>query len=421
MNPIDVCALVLVLAAGIGCLNHLCLRLPRSIGVLVLSLTLSFLALAVDRLSGLHLVQWYHTTIDAADLPRIFLDGTLALLLFASSLHVNARELSRRKWTILTLATGSVIVSTVVFGAGIWLAFRFVGIAIPPAWCFVIGAILAPTDAVVAESLLRQMPIPPALRAAITGESLFNDGAALVLYLAMLGLTEGRTGMLGHGHFLIALLSAIGGGALIGAAGGSAASWLMRRVNDAGLQLLVSIALVIASYRAADAVQVSAPIAVVTAGLCVKLLTPDFSAGTRQYSTLAGFWGLLDELLDTILFLLIGFQVLALALVGQALAPIALAMPLALLARLLSVVVPVGLSRGTMSGKLRDAAVLTWAGMRGGISVALALTLPPTPYRVELLSVCYAVVLFTIVVQGLTMTPLLRILYGRQIASAPAP
>jgi monovalent cation:H+ antiporter, CPA1 family len=195
----------------------------------------------------------------------------------------------------------------------------------------------------------------------------------------------------------------------------------MRRVNDAGLQLLVSIALVIASYRAADAVQVSAPIAVVTAGLCVKLLTPDFSAGTRQYSTLAGFWGLLDELLDTILFLLIGFQVLALALVGQALAPIALAMPLALLARLLSVVVPVGLSRGTMSGKLRDAAVLTWAGMRGGISVALALTLPPTPYRVELLSVCYAVVLFTIVVQGLTMTPLLRILYGRQIASAPAP
>lgn len=211
MNPIDVCALVLVLAAAIGCINNLVLKLPRSIGVLVLSLALSLLAVAVDRLSGLHLVRWYHQTIDAADLPRIFLDGMLALLLFASSLHVNARELSRRKWTILTLATGSVIVSTIVFGGGIWLAFRSAGASIPPAWCFVIGAILAPTDAVVVESLLRQMPIPASLRAAITGESLFNDGAALVLYLAMLGLTQGQTGLIGHGRFLAALSSAIGG------------------------------------------------------------------------------------------------------------------------------------------------------------------------------------------------------------------
>ena len=417
MSAADISALVLVVAAAIGCFNYLCVKLPRSIGVLVLSLALSLIAIAVDRLSGSHLVRWYHVAMDAADLPHVFLDGVLALLLFASSLHVNARELTRRKWTILLLATGSVIVSMIVFGGGIWLTFRLAGIPVRPAWCLVIGAILAPTDAVVVESLLRTMPIPVSLRAAISGESLFNDGTALVLYLAMLGLAHGQTAVYGRGRIAIALSLAAAGGAAIGGIGGIIASWLMRRVHDAGLQLLVSLALVIASYSAADAARVSAPIAVVTAGLCVKLLTPEFSEGAGAYLTLAGFWGLLDELLDTLLFLLIGFQVLALTLEGQTLIPILIAMPLALLARLISVIVPVGLSRESMRTKLQEGAVLTWAGLRGGISVALALTLPPMPYRVQLLSVCYAVVLFTIVVQGLTMPRLLRSLYGGRLSA----
>ena len=421
MKAIDVSALVLALAAAIGCFNYLYLKMPRSIGVLLVSLALSLIAIVLDHLMGWHLVHLYHVTMDAADLPHVFLDWVLALLLFASSLHVNVRELNQRRGTILVLATGSVIVSTIVFGGGIWLAFRLFGVPIRIAWCLVIGAILAPTDAVVVESLLRTMPIPPSLRAVISGESLFNDGTALVMYLAMLGLAHGETGVIGHGRIAIGLSLAVTGGAAIGAVGGVIASWLMRRVHDAGLQLLVSLALVIAAYSAADAAAVSAPIAVVTAGLCVKLLTPEFSAGAGQYLTLAAFWGLLDELLDTLLFLLIGFQVLALTVEGQTLLPILIAMPLALLARLVSVIVPVVLSRGTMRGKLLEGTVLTWAGLRGGISVALALTLPPMPYRVELLSVCYAVVLFTIVVQGLTMTRALRALYGRRIALAGAP
>ncbi len=418
MQPIDVVALVLALAAAIGCINHLWVKLPRSIGVLVGSLALSVLLIAVDRLGGPPVVRWYHDTMDAADLPHVFLDGTLALLLFAGSLHVNARELSGRKWLILALATVSVILSTVIFGGGIWAAFRVAGITVPLVWCCMIGAILAPTDAVVVESLLRRAPLPGRLRAAITGESLFNDGAALVLYLAVLGITQGQRGLIGHGHFLVALVLAIAGGALVGGIGGGAASWLIRRVHDEGLQLLISLALVIGCYRIADAAHVSAPIAVVTAGLCVKLLTPEFSPGVGQYSTLIGFWGLLDELLDTLLFLLIGFQVLALTF-GGLLLPALMAMPLALAARLLSVAVPVGLSRGALRDKVRDIAVLTWAGLRGGISVALALTLPASPYRAQLLGVCYAVVLFTIVVQGLSMTRALQALYGRQMAPAP--
>ena len=409
---------MLALAAAIGCINHLWVGLPRSIGVLVGSLALSGLVIAVDRLSGLPLVRWYHDAMDAADLPHVFLDGALALLLFAGSLHVDARALSGRKWLILVLATATVILSTVIFGAGIFAAFRVAGAAVPLIWCCMIGAILAPTDAVVVESLLRRAPLPDRLRVAITGESLFNDGAALVLYLAVLGITQGQTGLIGHGHFLTALVLAIAGGALIGGASGSVASWLLRHVHDEGLQLLVSLTLVLGCYRIADAAHVSAPIAVVTAGLCVKLLTPEFTPGVGRYATLIGFWGLLDELLDTMLFLLIGFQVLALSF-GGLLLPALMAMPLALATRLLSVAAPIGLWPGVWRDKLRDMAVLTWAGLRGGISVALALTLPDSTYRGQLLGVCYAVVLFTIVVQGLSMTRVLRGLYGRQPAPAP--
>lgn len=418
MQPIDVCALVLALAAMIGCVNHLWVKLPRSIGVLVGSLFLSAAVMAADRFSGLPLVSWYRVTMGAADLPHIFLDGTLALLLFAGSLHVDARELNRGKWIILILATASVILSAVIFGAGIWAAFRVAGFAVPFVWCCVIGAILAPTDAVVVESFLRRAPLPARLRGMITGESLFNDGAALVLYLAVLGITEGHTNLIGHGRLFEALSLAVAGGALIGGLCGAAASWLIRWVQDEGLQLLISLALVIGCYRFAEAAQVSAPIAVVTAGICVKLLTPGLAIEAGQYATLVGFWGLLDELLDTILFLLIGFQVLALTF-GGLLLPAIMAVPLALAARLLSVAVPVSLSRQPFGDKLRDIAVLTWTGLRGGISVALALTLPPSAYRAQLLGVCYAVVVFTIVVQGLTMTRVLHALYGRHVVRLP--
>ncbi len=169
MNATAICALVLLFATAIACFNYLYLGLQRSIGVLLLSLGLSLVAIAIDRLTGSHIVAWYHVAVGAADLPRVFLDGVLALLLFAGSLHVNVRELTQRIGAILVLSTGSVIVATIVFGLGIWLVFRLVGITIMPGWCLVIGAILAPTDAVVVESLLRKAPLPPSLRAVIAG------------------------------------------------------------------------------------------------------------------------------------------------------------------------------------------------------------------------------------------------------------
>src|ERR1700726_3979641 len=182
-EPVDLLAIVLAVAVAIGCINHLWIRLPPAIGMLLGSLVLSLLIILSDHVFHLHAMSWFRGTLDAAQLPRVFLNGVLALLLFAGSLHVDVAELHRRRWLILLLATASVILATLMFGGGMWFLFALTGTAVPLIWCIVLGAILAPTDAVVVESLLRQVRLPPGLRAAIVGESLFNDGAGVVLFL----------------------------------------------------------------------------------------------------------------------------------------------------------------------------------------------------------------------------------------------
>jgi len=412
LEPIDLLVIVFVVAAVIGCINNLWVGLPPAIGMLLGALALSLVIVSSDHVFHLHVMSWFRDTLDAAHLPQVFLNAVLALLLFAGSLHVDVAELNRRRWIILVLATASVILSTTVFAFGIWATFGLIGAAVPRAWCFVLGAILAPTDAVVVENLLRRVNLPSSLRAAIVGESLFNDGAGVVLFLLALGVTQGDTLKLGHGEVLLALLHEIAGGALLGVVVGWLAALLMRRIDDHGLLLLVSLALVLGCYRIANLTELSGPIAVVSAGLCLGSPSPRFGMTPATRTVLIGFWSLLDQLVNTMLFLLIGLQLLGLIVQPIALLPALLAIPLAILSRLVSVAVPLALTRGGLRQKLRDMTVLAWAGLRGGISIALALTLPPSPWRTDLLVVTYAVVIFTIVVQGLTVSGLLRAMYG---------
>ncbi len=414
-GPADIVALVLVLAAAIGAVNYLWIRLPPAIAMLLGSLIVSLAIVASDRSLHLHVMGWFRGTLDAANLPRFFLDGALALLLFAASLHVDLAELHRRRWMILRLATVSVILSTVVFGAGIRLVFAALGAAVPLAWCFVLGAILAPTDVVVVEALLRKIALPSGLRAAIAGESLFNDGAGVVLFLVALRVTQGEAVAIGHGQILAALAREIAGGAAIGCVAGWAAAWLLRLIKEDALQLLISLALVMGCYRVANLVELSGPIAVVSAGLCMGVLSRRTVSVFGTGSALIGFWSLLEQLLNTMLFLLMGLQILGLTIQPFELVAAILAVPLALLARWLSVAIPWGVSREPIRDKARAVAVLTWAGLRGGISVALALTLPDSPWRTALLVVAYAVVVFSIVVQGLTMPRFLRAVYGARL------
>jgi CPA1 family monovalent cation:H+ antiporter len=416
LQPVDLLAVVLVLAVLIGCVNYFWIKLPSAIGMLLGALVVSLAIVSSDHVFHLHVMGWFRGTIDAVHFPRVFLNAVLALLLFAGSLHVNVTELNRRRWMILLLATASVVCATLIFGAGMWLTFSVIGMAVPFVWCIVLGAILAPTDAVVVESLLQQVGLPESLRAAIVGESLFNDGAGVVLFLLALGITQGETYEFGHGQVLIALVREIGGGAALGVVTGFLAALLMRRVNDDGLLLLISLALVLGSYRIANVLDLSGPIAVVSAGLCIASPSPRFGITAKVRTVLVSFWTLLDQLMNTMLFLLVGLQILGLVIQPMELIPLAFAVPLAVIARAVSVAVPLLFVHQSLTDKFRDVAILTWAGLRGGISIALALSLPASPWRTDLLVVTYAVVVFTIVVQGLTMPEFLRKAYG---AKAP--
>ncbi len=380
---------------------------------------IAVLIAVVDPLVPIDLVRLTRLRLEGAQLPHLLLDGVLAFLLFAASLHVDVKQLRRNAAIILVLATASVILATVIFGLLIWAALRAAGVPVPLGWCLVLGAVLAPTDAVVVDTLLRPMPLPAALKAAVSGESLFNDGAGVILFLIMLGLAQGQHGLIGHGRIVLALLTAGVGGGALGAACGWIASLAMRRANEPAVGLLISLALVLVTYRLAEALGVSGPIGVVAAGLVVGGHVPAFTAaeagGSAQApSELTAFWSLVDELLNALLFLLMGFEVLAVDPAAIHVVPVLLAIPLALLARLASVAAPLLIGGRRENGTPgRGIALLTWAGLRGGVSVALALNLPPTPWRDQLLAICYGVVLFTVVVQGLSMPIVVRLLYGQ--------
>lgn len=407
-------AILLFLAAFVATINQRFVHLPRAIALLLGSLGISAAIAVIDPFVTPDLSGWVRGMLGQAALPQVLLEIVLGLLLFAASLHVDLTELRRQKWTVLVLATASVIIATVVFGGGIWVLFRIAGSPVPLGWCMVLGAVLAPTDAVVVDALLRNAPLPTALKTAISGESLFNDGAGVVLFQIMLRLAQGEHGLVGHGRVTAALaIAGIGGGAF-GCVTGFVAVRVIRWAGDPGLRLMISLALVTGTYRLADLIGVSGPTAVVACGLVLRMQYPRDDEGISMIDEIAGFWHVIDELLNAMLFVLIGFELFAIEFARVFFLPVIGALPLSLLSRLVGVVLPAVALRGTGQQQRRGMAMLTWAGLRGGVSIALALTVPASEYRGRLLLVCYAVVVFSMLMQGLTMGRVIRRLYGDQ-------
>ena len=336
----------------------------------------------------------------------------LSFLLFAGALHVDWSEMARHRWTILVLSTVGVMLSTVLVGGGFLLLSRLIGFDLPAIWCFVFGALVSPTDPVSVMGILKRARVAPALEAVVAGESLFNDGVGVVVFTILLAsAVSGEPFSVAHGAELF--LVEAGGGVLLGLAIGWIAFRAMRSIDEYKVEVLISLAVVMGGYAAARPFHASGPVAMAVAGLIVGNagVAHAMSDVTRDY--LLKFWDLIDDVLNTVLFLLIGLEVVTipgdarLVVLGLA------AIPLALLARGMSVILPLRVIGPRRRHGLVAPATLIWGGLRGGISVALALGLPDGPARSIILAATYVVVLFSVVVQGGTIKRMVERLMER--------
>ncbi len=404
-SPFDLLALLLVLAAIFGYLNHRIFGLPLTVGLLLMALFGTVMLIAVDAaVPQLGLRLAIRGLLAGVNFPVALLNGFLSFLLFAGALEVDFEELFARKWTVLALATFGTVLSTALIAAVLLAVSAALGIRIPIAWCLVFGALISPTDPVAVLLVLKRVGIPQDLQAIIAGESLFNDGIGVVLFSLLLSLATGSGDQV-HGPMAVAgqfVLSA-GGGGVLGLVLGYAAFLLIRGVDDYNVELIISLALVTGTYSLAGLLDISGPVAVVVAGILMGNhgMQQAMSEATRQ--RLKTFWLLVDDTLNALLFLLIGLEIAAIDLAWRALAATAVMIPVVLAARWVSVTasaLPLNLH---LPGRFGSFLVLTWGGLRGGISVALALALPPTAYKDNMLTIAYGIVVFTIVVQGLTL------------------
>jgi len=406
MTPFTLIAILVTVTALLSYVNERFLRLPPTIGVTAAALFASLLIAGLGQL-GLDVERWAELLLVRIDFDDVLLEGMLSFLLFAGALHVDLGDLLGRKWTILSLATIGVLLSTFLVGSLFWLLLGWIGLSIPFIYALLFGALISPTDPIAVLGILRRAGAPQRLESMVIGESLFNDGVGVVVFTLIAGLIAGGHELSLVGTTSLFLQEAVGG-ALLGLVAGYLAFLLLKTIDNYTVEILITLSLVTGGYALAGALHTSGPIAMVVAGLLIGNHGRVFAMTDRTRERLDTFWELIDEILNAVLFVLIGFEVLLLD-VGPHywLAGLA-AIPLVLGARYVSVGLPLALLRPFRTFERHTVGLMTWAGIRGGISIALALSLPQSGERELILFVTYAVVVFSILVQGLTVGRVVR-------------
>jgi CPA1 family monovalent cation:H+ antiporter len=406
MQLFNIIAVLLTLSALFAWFNHRFLKLPTAIGLMLIALLMSlFLLLPIPGTEALE--HDIRLMVDSIDFDATVLHGMLSFLLFAGALHVNLKELAEQKWVIAVLASLSVILSTLIVGGVSWLLFAVLGLDIPLIYCLLFGALISPTDPIAVLGILKSAGAPRSLELKITGESLFNDGVAVVLFMVLLEIAIGGAHVTLGSAFVLFLKEAVGG-LLFGLASGGLAYLMLRKIDHYQVEVLITLAVASGAYALAEHWHLSAPITVVVAGLLIgnqvrAHLMPDQTKGH-----LDNFWELVDEILNAVLFVLLGLEVLVISVTGSTLIAGLLAILLVLAARAFSAGVPVAWMRRFRSFAPGAISILTWGALRGGISVALVLSLPESEIRDVLLTVTYIIVVFSILVQGLTLGMVVR-------------
>ena len=411
MDFLQITSILIVLAAAFGAVNYLFFKLPSAIGILVVSLLASLGIVVINALlPDMGIEQTVHETVTGVDFSQALLEGMLGLLLFAGALHVKLSDLQKQWSLILLMATLGVALSTIVFGIGAHLMF-----GLPLLVALVFGSLISPTDPVAVLGVLRAANLKKSLETKIAGESLFNDGVGYVVFLVLVGLAFPSDHAHGNGISDAAILfvqEAVGG-AVIGLVLGWLVFRVMRQIDDYPLEVLLTLALAFGGYQLSVWLHVSAPIMAVCAGLLIGDIGAKhgMSAQTREY--VDAFWKLIDEILNAVLFLMIGFEVFAVTFDFDVLITGVLSIGLALLARFSAVFIPVLLLKRSQDFSNGIVPIMTWGGLKGGISVALALSLPDSEWKPMILAATYIVVIFSIIIQGLTIAPMAKRL-GRE-------
>lgn len=411
-------SLLLVVAALFSYLNHRFIGLPPTIGLMVMALVSSLGLVGLGRLhvpAVLRVVE----VVRAIDFHTVLMQYLLSFLLFAGAIHLDTRSLDRQRVPVLLLATLGTLISTVMVAGSLYLVLPLFGLPLALVYCLLFGSLISPTDPVAVLGILTKAGLPKALETNIVGESLFNDGVGVVLFATVLSVAGSGADSVAPGQVLLLLLREGVGGLALGGALGYLVYRLLRNVDDYKLEVQLTLALVVGGSALATWLHTSGPLAMVVAGLVVgghgrRVM----SAETEDY--VDKFWELLDGILNALLFVLMGLEVLVLRTSGPVVLAGLVCVGLVLLARFVSVSIPLSFLRARREFTDFNLAILTWGGLRGGISVALALSLPPTMPRELLVALTYVVVAFSVLGQGLTIGPLAARLQRRAQPPEPA-
>jgi len=407
MDLFLIIALLVIVSAIYSYINARFVRLPGTIGIITIAVVVSIATLIVDK-SDPYIAKYLTLLAKTIDFSKVVLDIMLGFLLFAGALNVDTKKLRREMLPVMILSTVSVIVSTAVFG----LLFHYVGllfdIHVNLIYCFLFGALISPTDPVAVAAVIKGSKLPAHLETIITGESLFNDGVGLVLFITLLEITRTGTDNINIGQTSILFVREVFGGVALGTFMGFLAYRLMRSITDFQTIVLVSLALVMSISIICIYLGLSVPLAVVAAGLFMGNRSINSDAKQHSHEALEKFWKLIDEMLNTILFVMLGLQIINLSFITDYLETGAIAIILMLIARWVSITLPVTFLKRSLQINYGSVNILTWAGLRGGISIALALSLPHSIYREIILAGSYFVVIFSIVVQGLTLNKVIN-------------
>ena len=416
----ELIGLLIALSALFGYVNTRLLQLPDVIGITAVGLVFSVMMLLAGGVVP-ELTATAADLVERIDFPEVVFHGMLSALLFAGSLHVNLANLKAERLPIITLATLGVLASTFLVGGIAYGLSSLAGLGLSPIHCLLFGALISPTDPIAVLGILKLVGASKKLESRITGESLFNDGTGVVVFMVLLGLATGESDA-SAGSVLGMFALEAGGGIVFGLAVGAVALAMLRRIDSYAVEIMLTLAIVTAGYSLAETLHLSAPLYVVAAGLVIGNLGPGKALSERTQAHLFPFWQLMDEILNLLLFGLIGLELLALEFQTRHLVIGVVMVPMVLFARWISVGVPMRAMQRLLPERdqAHTVSVMTWGGLRGGISIALALSLPNGAEKEPIVWATYIVVLFSILVQATTLAPLMRRLGLSNPAAAAA-